>query len=340
MVGYYEAGPYLDYNKSLYAIIKGLMKFNWIDDGDPPLPTEENGRDIWKWVSTSASSRFLEFPNNAYYTSNWNTDERARNVPELIKRLNIPGSIDILLSPGTQAGKDLSNNNHHTPTLVLTSSNPVAAGLIKNEDDRPFGHIHITVDPNRDYRQVLAFYNFTSFKNLGVIFEDSKDGRSYSSIQIIKNIEAEKGFNVVECHSLDETYTNNQSEREESVIKCLDKLTGKIDALYLTQQGGVNKRTLPVIIKWAIKNKIKTFSQAGADEVKQGILMSMLGSSFKLLGEFEARNIILILKGTPVTEITQVFVDPSLLSLNTHTAELIGLTVPSRLMGVVEEIFQ
>lgn len=340
MIGYYEAGPFIDYNKSLFAILKGLMRLKWIDEGNPPTPTEENGKDIWMWASKMAKSQFIEFPIDAYYSSNWDKSQRSKKVPELIKRLSTRKDIDILLAPGTQAGQDLSTYEHHTPTFVLTTSNPIAAGLIKDENDRPVKHVHITVDPRRYYRQVWSFYEFMHFRSLGVIYEDSKDGRSYSSIDMVKSIGANRGFNVVECHSKDETITNDQEEREKSVIKCLEYLTGKVDALYLTQQGGVSEKTLPTIVQWAITNKVRTFSQAGADEVKKGILMSMLGSSFKLVGEFEAQGIVQVLKGTPVYEIPQLFVDPSLISLNTKTARLIGLNIPLKLMGVVEEIFE
>ena len=62
----------------------------------------------------------------------------------------------------------------------------------------------------------------------------------------------------------------------------------KVDALYLTQQGGVNEKTVKKVVQWSIKNKIKTFSQSGADDVKNGILMGTAPSRFKWAGNFEA----------------------------------------------------
>ncbi len=338
-LGYYDAGQFIDYNKSLYSILKGFMKLGWMEEGEPPLPKENNGREIWNWASVNSKSQYLLFPIDAYYTSNWNSKERKINVSSLIKRIKDKKDIDALLVSGTQAGKDFSTNEINIPTFVFSVSDPIPSGLIKDKDDRPFKHVHITVNPNRYYNQVLTFFEFTNFKKLGVIFENSNNGKSYSGIQVIKDIAAEKGFRVIECNSLDEDFTDKQSERDESVVKCINNLTGKIDALYLTQQGGVNSNTIPIIVKWALQNKIKTFSQAGSDEVKQGILMGSAGSSFKYVGEFESKNIIEVLKGEPIDHISQVFIDPILISLNTNTAKVIGFIPSFNLMSVVEEIF-
>ena len=118
--------------------------------------------------------------------------------------------------------------------------------------------------------QIKIFHDLTRFKKLGIIYENNQTGRSYSGIEQVIKIQSKEKFEIVHCYSLDETI-DNQSKREESVLDCLDKLEKKVDALYLTQQGGVNEKTVKKVVQWSIKNKIKTFSQSGADDVKNAI---------------------------------------------------------------------
>lgn len=220
----------------------------------------------------------------------------------------------------------------------MTTSNPIESGIIKNENDHP-NNTRVTIDPNRYERQISIFYNMTRFEKLGIIFENNQTGRSYSGIEQAMRIQSKEKFEIVPCYSLDET-TNDQSKREASVLSCMNKLTNKIDAIYLTQQSGMNEKTIKQISQWAIKNKIKTFSQSGADDVKNGILMGTAPSRLKWAGKFEAEGIDKVLNGVPITSLSQVFIDPIFISFNATTAKAIGYNPPIKLMGVVEEIVE
>lgn len=149
----------------------------------------------------------------------------------------------------------------------------------------------------------------------------------------------EKKFNLISCYSIDEE-TNDQSIREKSVLQCLNKLTGKIDAFYLTRQSGVNEKTVKIIVDWSIKNKIKTFSQSGSDEVKLGILLGTASSRFNLVGKFEAEGIAQVLNGVPISLLKQELISPIFVSFNADTAKKIGFEPNFRMMSVVEEIIR
>ena len=91
--------------------------------------------------------------------------------------------------------------------------------------------------------------------------------------------------------------------RGESVIKCFKDLVGKVDAIYITQQGGVNDKTIPELIKISNEHHIPTFSQAGSAEVKAGFLLSLSQAGFKYVGEFEAQTIAKVLNGAKPNQI-------------------------------------
>lgn len=337
-IAYYETGQFTDYDKVFYAIVRHLIKINWIEK-HPPLPARTTSKELWQWLSTEAKSNYLQFHPDNFYSSDWDDKIKPKFIDSLTKKLQVRGTIDFLWAAGTQSGRDFVNNKHSVPVFVFTASDPITAGLIKDENDHTISHAHVTTDPLRYKRQIYMFYMMTKFTKLGIIYEDIPNGRSYSGIKFVEEESKEAGFKVVKCHTIDET-TSDQSERDASILACLNELTGKVDALYVTQQSGMNEKTVPAVIEWAKKNKILTFSQSGVDEVKQGILMSVDPMDMRLIGEFEAENMARVLNGVPVNEITQLLIDPPFAAVNMKTAKAINYSVPFYLMGIVEEVIE
>ncbi|OQX03471.1 MAG: hypothetical protein BWK80_55620, partial [Desulfobacteraceae bacterium IS3] len=115
------------------------------------------------------------------------------------------------------------------------------------------------------------------------------------------------------------------SESQAAVIKCAQELAPKIDAFYLTQQAGVNKETLPQIVAAMTDSKIPTFSQAGPDEVRLGILLSVATPDFRGLGRFHADIIAKIINGAKPRDLNQIFELPVKSAFNAATGKKIGL---------------
>ena len=113
-----------------------------------------------------------------------------------------------------------------------------------------------------------------------------------------------------------------------------------MDAIYVTEHGGVNARTLPTLASIANKAKIPTFSQSGSHEVKKGFLLSVSTAGFKYVGKFYAQTIAKILNGAKPRELDQVFEDPPKIAINLKTCELIGFDPPVDVLGAADEIFQ
>ena len=278
-IAYYEGGPYIDYQQIFTETIQGLMRLGWIEIAEIPPQKGEETKTLWQWLSTKAKSNYLEFAKDGYYSADWVNKKRVQTVEQLLQRLNESKDIDLLIAMGTMAGQDFANNKHHTPTIILSSSDPIAAGIIKSVEDSGFEHVHATVDPKRHERQVRVFHEIINFKKLGMIFEDSVNGRAFSAIDLVEKVAKDRGFEIVRCYCLDESI-DDQKLREESVIKCLNQLIGKVDSIYFTQQSGINDVTIPELVKISNKHHIPTFSQQGSTEVKYGFLLSLIASRF------------------------------------------------------------
>ena len=78
---------------------------------------------------------------------------------EIIDRLNRKKDIDLIIAAGTWAGQDLANDRHKTPTIVISTSNPLSSGIIKSLEDSGYDHVHARMNPYRYERQVRIFHD-------------------------------------------------------------------------------------------------------------------------------------------------------------------------------------
>ncbi len=337
-IGYYEGGPYIEYQKVLTATVKGLMDLCWIETQKIPNQEGEQTDALWKWLTTNLNSDYIEFVNNGHYSAGWEDESRENLKQQVIQRLAKKQDIDLMIAMGTWAGQDLANNKHSTNTLILSSSDPIASGIIKSIDNSGFKHVHATVDPDRYERQLRVFHDITGFKKLGIAYEDTQNGRSYAAMDTIKSLSEEIGFSIVPCHTKSDIKDIRFAEH--SVVRCFQQLVETADAIYVTEQGGVTKNTLPVLVQTANRHHIPTFSQSGSEEVKHGILASLSQANFKFFGEFHATTAAQIFNGAKPSELNQHFKEPPRMAVNLKTAEIIGFNPPLLLLGASDEIYQ
>ena len=83
---------------------------------------------------------------------------------------------------GTWAGLDLATNEHAVATLIASTSNPIASGILKDYEDSGHDHIHALIDPDWPARQVSLFHRIFHFSVLGLVYEDSPEGRNLSAV--------------------------------------------------------------------------------------------------------------------------------------------------------------
>ncbi len=338
-IGYYQGGDYANYYGYMVSAVRGLMDLGWIEESPiPDIKTQET-LPLWTWLSKEVKSQYIQFEGIAYYDAKWNKKIRQLISAQLIKRLSSKKDIDLMIAMGTWAGKDLSNNKHQVNTLVMSTSDPVRAGIIKSEEDSGFDHIHARVDPLRYERQLMVFHDMVGFKTLGVAYENSLDGRSYAALNSIRKIAKERGVEVVECFT--QSDVSDQHISNKSVISCFEKLASQVDAIYVTVQGGVNATTLPEIVAITHEKKIPTFSQLGSKEVEQGLLLSIARKGgFKSAGRYFAALFAQIFNGAKPRELDQVFEEKMDFAVNLKTAESIGFYLHADIIAAADEIYR
>lgn len=337
-IGYFEGGEYSDYQKILTETIKGLMKLGWLETKEIPQQQGEQTEQLWQWLVANAKSEYIEFVPNAHYSTAWDESIRDKTAARIIQRLNGQQDIDLMIAMGTWAGKELANDKHRTSTMVLSTSDPLAAGIIKSVEDSGHDHIHATLDPSRYDRQVRVFNDIVGFKKLGVAYENSENGRTYAALDVIERLAEERKFNIVRCHTLSDI--SDISQAEDSVVECFKKLAPKVDAIYVTQQGGVTGNSIVELVKITNQHRIPTFSMSGSDEVSKGLLLSLSQAGFRYVGEFHASTFAKVFNGAEPNQLSQFFEEPPRMAVNLKTAEIVGFNPPLLLLGAADEIYR
>lgn len=338
-IAYYQGGGSHNYYPYLAATIKGLIDLGWIEKQDLPVDKDKNPKELWSWLVNSMKSDYIEFIDDAYYSANWDSNARTALSKNIINRLNTKKDIDLIIAMGTWAGKDLANNEHSTPTMVMSSTDPIGAGIIKSNEDSGYDHVFARVDPRRYERQVRIFHDVIRFKKLGIAYENSTLGKTYAAIDLIEAVAKEKQFEVIRCFTKDDI--PDQEQAGASVIKCFEELAPQVDALYIVIQNGVNDKTLPKLVSIANKYRVPTFSQQGSEEVSKGVLMSISREGgFGPVGRFLAISMAKIFNGAKPRQINQVFEEGPTIAINLKTAEIIGLYLSADILAASDEIYR
>jgi ABC-type uncharacterized transport system substrate-binding protein len=221
--------------------------------------------------------------------------------------------------------------------MVLSTSDPVRAGIIQSAEDSGLDHVTARVDPRRYLRQIRMFHRIVGFNTLGIAFENTPDGKIYSAISEAQQIAKERNFKIITCEVLDAIPDTQESDR--SCFKCFRELSEKAEAVYVTALTCVDRKTSEIadIFKSA---RVPSFSLVGSKWVKSGILLSISSDSgYTELGKYNANKFGEILNGTIPRTLNQTFEDPLDIAVNMETVRAIDFYMPKSILKIATEIF-
>ncbi len=338
-VAYLQGGPYFEYDQVFLAVIIQLRKLGWLESVNIPARFTKDAKGIYEFLSTTNKvSKYLEFPPDTFYDGNWQDDQRLAIKRKLIERFK-KGDIDLIFALGTWAGQDMKNMppEFNIPAVVMDVSDSLKAEIVDSNEDSGRDNLTARVDPLRYQRQIAMFHDIIGFTKLGMAFEDTVEGRSYSAITDVEVMAEERGFEIEK--ELHLGYVKSKDKAEEWLMRAIQRLTPKIDAFYITQQLAIDQASLPKYLEVLNKRGIPTFSQTGSVEVRNGVLLSIATSGFKYVAEYHAKKIARILNGAKPRSLPILFEDPAKIAINLKTCQAIGFDPPVDILGAADEIF-
>lgn len=341
-IGYCESTTFSNYAGIFNGLIHGLEEYGWIKNGTqlPYIEGQNDSSVMWKWLSRTNMGDYIEFPADAYYSlDTMQTINGVLPEDQIINRMNTKNDIDIMIVMGTRAGTLLANDKHRVPTFVFSASNAYNSGIVKAIDYSTSDHIWAHMDTTRFKRQLQVFNDIFKFKKLGIVYEDSDLGRSYSALSDIESMAKERGFSI-EREFVNEPIDSSDMERYRVDMKAAyNRLSTRVDAFYITI-GSVDTKWLGDLLTPFYEKKIPVFSQLGVDEVQHGALMSITLFDFQNMGRFGADTMIRKMSGIEVKKLPQVYENTPQILLNLEAARKVGYKPTFDIMLVADKIFK
>jgi ABC-type uncharacterized transport system substrate-binding protein len=337
-IAYCETEPWLNYAGTLYGLIKGLESSGWVTNTSGLIYKEgqmDTGA-MWEWLSKQDISPNLEFVGDAHYTLSTMSEAEKQ---ALLSRLAQSKDIDMVIAMGTSAGVLLANDQHSIPVMVFSTSNAVRSGIIKSEQDSGSNHIWAHMDARIYKRQMNVFFDLFQFKRMGMVYENSAQGRVYAAVDDAVDLSKEMGFEVVSMPIVEPKNKDDKERYYRDLLAVHRQLAEKVDAMYLTMAPIESNRLIELLQPFYEKN-IPVFSQLGTEEVMAGALMSVARADFSGIGVFGADNMIKILQGNSPQTLPQVFENVPHIALNMEVARKIGYKPPFEILLVADEIYQ
>lgn len=334
-----QSDDYYEYFESFKSIYNSLELLGWIKK------TNIYSKDKHTYNSALLEdlvnydySDYLEFSNDLSFSfqsdENLVNSEKFQNIIKSMKN----GEIDLVILLGTTASKILLNMpDYNVPTIMDAVSDPLGSGLVMSEGDSGKDFLTARIDKNQYVRQVRLFYDVVKFESLGIIYEDSEDGRAYAAVDAVEKVAKEKEFQlIVENDAMAEPTEDQFEQAYKMYLDSMSRISPKIDAIFLGISGGLEDENLGAVNKKLIEYKMPSFTMEGSYVVKKG---AMLGVSGKETGMYNAQKLVKILKGVKARSLSQKYEKTPKISINLKMAEMINYDIPVDIIKSSDEIY-
>lgn len=336
-LGYFESGDYSEYPRTLRVIVAGLRQLGWLTV--PPIPAGLSSRQIWQFLAENAHSDVLEFVPDAWWQpGNFDASKRPAVRQAIQDRIRQRGDIDLIIAMGTLAGQDMATLGAPVPTVVASTSDAVGAHIVKSAEDSGLDNLHARVQPERYQRQVRLFRDIVRFKTLGLVYDDTPEGRTYAAVDAVEQVARELHFTVRSCNARANGIPQEEATR--NVLACYREIAPHIDAAYVTVHRGITPDSVAEVAAILRDAKVPSFSMLGSEEVRKGILMSLAQADYSYVGLFYAETIARIFNGARPRQLNQIWVDPAKIALNLETARIIGFDPPVDILLAADEVYE
>ena len=303
------------------------------------IPENLTGSALWEFMAKNTQSAYLELLADAFWEpGDFDAARRPLVRNAIHKRLTEKNDIDLIIAMGTWAGQDMVKLNVPVPTIVLSVSDPVGSGVIKSPEDSGHDNLNARVYPGRYLEQVRLFHDIIPFTRLGLIYENTPEGRTYAAIDDVRAAAKQLGFKVITCEA--PFAGASIGETEKKAIVCYEKLAKEADAIYVTTHRATGDGGIKKISSLFRNAKIPSFSMLGAEEVEAGILMSMAQADYSYIGLFHAETIARVFNGAKPRQLTQIWADPKKIVLNLKTTRIIGFDPPVDVLLAGDEVYE
>lgn len=336
-IGYVASGEHPNYQRTVRVIIDGLQALGWLHIA--PIPEGLTDHEIWQFIATNTRSDVLEFVGDAcWIPASFDNHLRPALRQAIAYRLREQQDLDLIIAMGTLAGQDMVTLGAPVPTIVASTSDAIAAHIVKSPKDSGLDNLFVHIYPERYARQLRLFHDTVPFKTLGLVYENTREGRIVSAVDAIERLASELDITLVRCDARAEGLDRETALH--NVVACYREISAQVDAVYVTTHIGITPLNVGRVSQVLRAAKVPSFSMHGAEDVRNGILMSLAQSDHTALGLFFAEAIARIFNGAKPRQLRQIWRDPATIALNLETARVIGFDPPVDVLLAADEVYE
>lgn len=336
-VAYIEGDPYVNYAGSLSGLVSGLSDQGIVKSTEG-WGFEEGSDDasiIWNWLKNNSGDKVEFVPDEFYQLIFMSEGEKS----EFVKHMNEDKEIDLILVMGTAAAKFVQESNIKTDVMIMSVTNAYDAGIVKGTDYSGIDNVWAHISPNRYYNQLNVFYDLFEFKKLGIVYQDSENGRNEIAYEDIKRFVKKKGIELIEVPVAADQKVDGSELYEQKMMDGYHELAGKVDAVYMTNGGYRTPERIPEYLGPLYQCGVPVFSQTGKKDVKNGATLTIVRYSFDEIGSFCAEQFVQILDGKRPGELNQSYDESQAICFNIAAAERSNLEIPFKALLSADIIF-
>ena len=294
-IAYLEGDPYVNYAGSLSGLATGLSDLGFTEplDGSGFQEGSDDAGIIWNWLKDHSGDKIEFVPDEFYQLIFMSEKEKA----EFVRHMNEDGAVDLILVMGTAAAKFVKENKIKTDMMVISMTNAYEAGIVNGVEHSGIDNIWAHMSPNRYYNQLNVFYDMFRFKKLGIVYENSANGKNEIAYADIRRFAESKGIELIEAPVDANQQEDGPEVYEEKMMQGYHSLAGRVDAVYMTNSANRTPEKVPEYLEPLYERHIPVFSQTGKSDVENGATMTVVRSGFQEIGSFCADRLVQIMEG-------------------------------------------
>jgi ABC-type uncharacterized transport system substrate-binding protein len=242
---------------------------------------------------------------------------------------------------GTVAGKLMSVEDVQSKIMVFSTSNAVKSGIVKAANSSGRQKVWAHLDPVRYKQQLQVFADIFQFKKMGVVYEDSPNGKAFAAVDDIEAVAKEKRFEIVRKLVPGTKGIEDQDRYFKDLLQAHTELAAEVDGFYyaVSPAPGIRQEQLYAVLQPFYEKRIPVFAQLGDEDVSRGALLSLARADFFGMGQFGAEQLAKLLNGASADTLPQLYSDTPTIALNFQVAKQIGYKPPFEILLVSDKVF-
>lgn len=246
-----------------------------------------------------------------------NAEGDQSKIQAMSRQLTQSGN-DIVIGIATPAAQGLAAATKDIPVVMSAISDPVGAKLVKHLE-RPEGNVtglsnKVPVKQTIDLMRELT----PEAKRIGVLYASNEDN-SLSQVKSFSQLAQKKGYQVIP-YAVPST---------NEVPTTMSVMLSKVDAIFIPQDNTIASAFSSVITA-SKASKVPVYSSVDT-MVKEGSLASISQSQYQL-GVETANQVLRLIKGKAVADISVKVIDHGKPLINKKVAEELGISMSQHLL--------